>query len=138
MIALGLIAPWVLPSVWTTVVSIFCYYAILTIGWNIIFGYTGLFSYGHVAFPAIGGYTSALLAEHIGLSPFLGLLAGGLAAGFMGVLIGLLILRVRGFYLCLVTWAFAEVVSVVPVQSWSMVPHELHAEQRLNQTKIWS
>ena len=70
MIAMGLIAPWVLPSVWTTVVSIFCYYAILTIGWNIIFGYTGLFSYGHVAFPAIGGYTSALLAEHmVSLSP---------------------------------------------------------------------
>jgi len=66
MIALGLMAPWVLPSVWTTVLSIFCYYAILTIGWNIIFGYTGLFSYGHVAFPAIGGYTSALLAEHLG------------------------------------------------------------------------
>ena len=76
MIALGLMAPWVLPSVWTTVLSIFCYYTILTIGWNIIFGYTGLFSYGHVAFPAIGGYTSALLAEHLGLSPFLGLLAG--------------------------------------------------------------
>ncbi|MGD9081229.1 MAG: branched-chain amino acid ABC transporter permease, partial [Desulfobacterales bacterium] len=113
MITLGLIAPWVLPSVWTMVVSLFCYYAILTIGWNIIFGYTGLFSYGHVAFPAIGGYTSALLAEHIGLSPFLGLVAGGLAAGFIGVLIGLLILRVRGFYLCLVTWAFAEVVNVV-------------------------
>ena len=70
IIALGLIAPWVLPSVWTTVVSIFCYYGILTIGWNMIFGYTGLFSYGHVAFPAIGGYTSALLAEHLGLSPF--------------------------------------------------------------------
>jgi branched-chain amino acid transport system permease protein len=113
IIALGLIAPWVLPSVWTTVVSIFCYYAILTIGWNIIFGYTGLFSYGHVAFPAIGGYTSALLAAHLGLSPFLGLLAGGVSAGLAGVLIGLLILRVRGFYLCLVTWAFAEVVNVV-------------------------
>ncbi len=38
IIALGLIAPWVLPSVWTMVVSLFCYYAILTIGWNIIFG----------------------------------------------------------------------------------------------------
>jgi branched-chain amino acid transport system permease protein len=113
MIAVGLIAPWALPSVWTTVVSIFCYYAILTIGWNIIFGYTGLFSYGHVAFPAIGGYTSALLAAHLGLSPFLGLLAGGVSAGLAGVLIGLLILRVRGFYLCLVTWAFAEVVNVV-------------------------
>jgi len=113
IIALGLVAPWVLPSVWTTVVSIFCYYAILTIGWNIIFGYTGLFSYGHVAFPAIGGYTSALLAEHLGLSPFLGLVAGALSAGAAGVLIGLLILRVRGFYLCLVPWAFAEVVNVI-------------------------
>jgi len=113
MIALGLIAPVVLPSVWTMVVSIFCYYAILTIGWNIIFGYTGLFSFGHVAFSAIGGYTSALLVEHLGLSPFLGLLAGGLSAGFAAVLVGLLILRVRGFYLCLVTWAFAEVVNVV-------------------------
>jgi len=113
MVILGLMAPWVLPSVWTTVVSIFCYYAILTIGWNIIFGYTGLFSYGHVAFPAIGGYTSALLVEHLGLSPFMGLLAGALGAGTAGVLIGLLILRVHGFYLCLVTWAFAEVVNVI-------------------------
>jgi len=113
IIALGLAAPRVLPSVWITVLSMAFYYTILTIGWNIIFGYTGLFSYGHVAFAAIGGYASALLAEHIGLSPFLGLVAGGIAAGFIGILIGLLILRVRGFYLCLVTWAFAEVVNVI-------------------------
>lgn len=113
IIVLGLIAPKALPSVWITVLSMAFYYAILTIGWNIIFGYTGLFSYGHAAFPVIGGYTSALLAQHIGLSPFLGLLAGALVAGLSGILIGLLILRVRGFYLCLVTWAFAEVVNVI-------------------------
>jgi branched-chain amino acid transport system permease protein len=113
VLVLGLAAPWVLPSVWTTVLSVFCYYAMVAIGWNIIFGYTGLFSYGHMAFPAIGGYASALLAEHIGLPPFAGLLVGAFAAGFVGILIGLLILRVRGFYLCLVTWAFAEVVNVV-------------------------
>ena len=113
MIVLGLIAPTALPSVWITVLCMAFYYAILTIGWNIIFGYTGLFSYGHAAFPVIGGYTSALLAQHIGLSPFLGLLAGALVAGLSGILIGLLILRVRGFYLCLVTWAFAEVVNVI-------------------------
>jgi branched-chain amino acid transport system permease protein len=103
IIVLGLIAPKALPSVWVTVLSMAFYYTILTIGWNIIFGYTGLFSYGHAAFPAIGGYTSALLAQHIGLSPFLGLVAGAVVAGFFGILIGLLILRVRGFYLCLVT-----------------------------------
>ncbi len=113
IIILGLIAPTALPSVWITVLSMAFYYTILTIGWNIIFGYTGLFSYGHAAFPAIGGYTSALLAQHIGLSPFLGLVAGAVTAGFLGILIGMLILRVRGFYLCLVTWAFAEVVNVI-------------------------
>jgi branched-chain amino acid transport system permease protein len=113
VLVLGLAAPWILPSVWTTVLSVFCYYATVAIGWNIIFGFTGLFSYGHMAFPAIGGYTSALLVAHIGLSPFAGLLMAAFAAGFVGILIGLLILRVRGFYLCLVTWAFAEVVNVV-------------------------
>jgi branched-chain amino acid transport system permease protein len=113
LLLLGLTAPWILPSVWTTVLSLFCYYAIVAIGWNIIFGYTGLFSYGHVAFPAIGAYASALLVEHTGLSPFAGLLVAASSAGFVGILIGLLILRVRGFYLCLVTWAFAEVINVV-------------------------
>ncbi|RLA96691.1 MAG: hypothetical protein DRG83_17180 [Deltaproteobacteria bacterium] len=112
MLALGLITPWVVSQAWVTTMSVFFYYAILAISWNIVFGYAGLFSYGHVAFPAIGGYASALLAEHIGLSPFLGLLVGGLAAGVVGVLIGLIILRVRGFYLCLVTWAFAAVVII--------------------------
>jgi len=113
MLIMGLLAPWVVSPVWVMVLSVFSYYAILAIGWNIILGYTGLFSYGHAAFPAVGGYTSALLAEHLGLSPFLGLLLGGLAAGLTGILIGSMILRVRGFYLCLVTWAFAEVVNVV-------------------------
>ncbi len=109
----GLLLPWIIQPVWLTVMSVFFYYAILAISWNIIFGYAGEFSYGHVAFPAIGGYVSALLADHVGLSPFIGLAVGGLAAGFMGILIGLMILRVRGFYLCLVTWAFAEVVNVI-------------------------
>jgi len=112
MLILGLLAPWVVPQFWVTILSVFAYYAIVAIGWNIVFGYTGLFSYGHVAFPAIGGYTSALLAEYIGLSPFLGVVLGALAAGFTGILIGLIILRVRGFYLVLVTWAFAEVINV--------------------------
>ncbi len=112
MLTLGLLAPWVVSTVWLTVLSVFFFYALLAISWNIIFGYAGLFSFCHVSFSAIGGYTSALLAEHIGLSPFLGLIMGGLAAGFFGIVLGLLILRVRGFYLCLVTWAFAEVVNV--------------------------
>ncbi len=110
----GLILPLVLKSsLWFAVLNLFFYYAITSISWNIIFGYAGLFSFGHMAFPALGGYTSALLALHIGISPFLGLLLGGLVSGFMGVLIGLVILRVRGFYLILVSWGFAEVFNVI-------------------------
>jgi branched-chain amino acid transport system permease protein len=112
MMLLGLIAPWVVSTVWQTVLSMFYYYALLAISWNIIFGYAGLFSFCHVTFAAIGGYTSAMLAEHIGLSPFLGLIAGGLMAGLAGTFLGLLILRVHGFYLCLVTWAFGAVVTI--------------------------
>jgi branched-chain amino acid transport system permease protein len=112
MVIVGVAAPFVVSTVWLTVLSMFFFYALLSMSWNIIFGFTGLFSFAHVAFAAIGGYTSALLAKHIGMSPFLGLLAGGLAAGFIGILLGLLILRVQGFYLCLVTWAFAEIVNV--------------------------
>lgn len=113
MLAVGTVAPWVISPLWLTVLSVFFFYALLCISWNMVFGFAGLFSFGHVAFAAVGGYTSALLAENVGLSPYLGLVVGGLAAGLVGVLIGLMILRVRGFYLCLVTWAFGEVVSIV-------------------------
>ncbi|GAB4255634.1 MAG: hypothetical protein Kow0092_00910 [Deferrisomatales bacterium] len=113
MLLVGGLVPWVVSPVWVTVLSVFFFYALLCISWNMVFGYAGLFSFGHVAFAAVGGYTSALLAEHAGVSPFLGLLLGGVVAGIVGVVIGLMILRVRGFYLCLVTWAFGEVVNVV-------------------------
>lgn len=111
--AIGLLAPLLLSPAWMTVFIVFFYYAMLSMSWNIVFGFAGLFSFGHVAFAAIGGYTSVLLAEHVGVSPFFGLVCGGLAAGAVGVLVGALILRVHGFYLCLVTWAFAEVINNV-------------------------
>jgi branched-chain amino acid transport system permease protein len=113
MLVLGLVAPLMVSPVWVMVLGIFFFYAILAISWNIVFGYAGLFSFGHVAFSAVGGYTSAMLAENAGLSPLLGLLMGGVAAGCIGILIGVMILRVHGFYLCLVTWAFSAVVNVI-------------------------
>jgi len=114
LLLLGLSAPlYVTSLVWMTTLNIFFYYAILTISYNIVLGYTGLFSFCHVSFGAIGGYTSAILAANAGLSPFLTLVAGALGAAACGLLLGLIILRVRGFYLCLVTWAFGMVVENV-------------------------
>ena len=75
-------------------------------GINIITGYTGLVSLGHSALVGVGAYTSAILTSQFGLSFWLAIAAAGLGAGFVGILIGLVSLRVRGFYLALITIAF--------------------------------
>jgi len=110
----GIVLPFGVDSpVWMTVLNLFFYYAMLSISWNIVFGYAGLFSFGHVAFATVGGYASGLIVIHLGFSPFWGLFVGGVSCALIGVFLGGIVLRVRGFYLCLLTWAFAEVVNVV-------------------------
>ena len=114
ILGVGSIIPLFIASeVWLTVLNIFFYYALLALSWNIVFGYAGQFSFGHVTFAAIGGYTSALVAIHFGIPPVCGIAVGGLSSAFIGILLGILVLRLRRFYLCLVTWAFAEVTNIV-------------------------
>jgi branched-chain amino acid transport system permease protein len=54
----------------------------------------------------VGGYTSAILAERIGLSPWLGMLAGGLIAAVLGLVIGMITLRLRGIFAACLAWFF--------------------------------
>ncbi|HET9001771.1 MAG TPA: branched-chain amino acid ABC transporter permease [bacterium] len=88
--------------------AVACYYVIMASSWNLIAGYTGLFSLAHHVFSGIGGYASALLVIRSGIPIPLGVAAGGLAAGIVGYGIGALTLRMRALYLALATWAFAE------------------------------
>ncbi|MDP3767976.1 MAG: branched-chain amino acid ABC transporter permease, partial [Dehalococcoidia bacterium] len=67
----------------------------LVSGLNLLVGYMGLLSLGHGAFWGLGAYASALLAVRLGVSFWLGLVAGGLLAALMSGLLGYLILRVR-------------------------------------------
>ena len=78
--------------------------------WNILGGYGGQFSFGHAAFFGLGAYTSTLLFLHWGVSPWIGMLAGGLLAAGFGLFAGYLSFRygLRGPYFSLVTLAFAE------------------------------
>lgn len=92
---------------------------------NLLLGYTGQLSLGHVAFFGIGAYVSALTTlgfsvtifgvtiTHGGWPALVGLLFGTIAAGFFGYLIGKLAFRVRGAYFVIVTISFAEVVRLV-------------------------
>jgi len=86
--------------------------SVLAMGWLLILR-IGCLSLGQVAFLAIGGYTSAILSQKFGVNPWFGLLLGGVAAGLVALGIGLVFLRVRGLYLAIITFAFAEIVRLV-------------------------
>jgi branched-chain amino acid transport system permease protein len=102
---------------WLAIGNTVFYYLMLSISWNLMMGFGGLFSFGHTALSAVGGYASALFVIHIGIPPMAGLFFGGLIAAIFSLILGLICLRLRGFYLALVTWAFAEIVmGIVKVQ----------------------
>jgi len=71
---------------------------------------TGQLSLGNAGFMAIGAYVSAILTVHLHMSLFPSLLAGGIVAGMVGVLVGFPALRIKGIFLAMVTLAFGEIV----------------------------
>jgi branched-chain amino acid transport system permease protein len=88
-------------------------YVILTSSWNLLMGYAGLLNLGHAAFYGVGAYTSALLALKLGLSPWAGVICGGLLAAASGFLLGIPSLRLSGPYLAITTIGFAEILQMV-------------------------
>ena len=97
-----------------------CYTIIMVASLNLVVGFMGEFSLGHAGFVSVGAYMSAITSNALagrGLSDLalliVAVLAGGLAAGLAGVLVGIPALRLRGDYLAIVTMAFAEIIRVV-------------------------
>lgn len=90
-------------------------WAVLALSWNILGGYARQISVGHVAFYGIGAYTSTLLAAAFGLSPWIGMLAGGALAMATAMLLGLATFKLRGPFFTMATIAFAEVVRILAV-----------------------
>jgi branched-chain amino acid transport system permease protein len=88
-------------------------FAILGIAWNLVGGYAGQLSLGHVAYFGIGAYSVALFHEHFDLNPWLGTLAGVVLACFAALLIGSLTFRLRGPYFALSTLAAAEILRLL-------------------------
>ena len=90
-------------------------YVIATVGLAIFTGFTGLFSLGHAAFIAIGAYTSGILTYFYGINFWMALLAGGLSAGVVGIIIGYPTLKakLRSDYFAIATLGFGEAVRVL-------------------------
>jgi len=88
-------------------------WVVLGSSWNLLAGFTGLVSFGHAAYFGIGAYAAAIPFYHFKISPWWGLLSGGLAALVFGYLLGLLVFRLKGPYFALGTLASAEILRLV-------------------------
>lgn len=77
---------------------------------DFMLGYLNIFNFGIGGFMALGAYTSALLATHFSVSPWIGLIAGGAATLVLGIFAGVITLRLRGIYIGLTTLFLAEFV----------------------------
>lgn len=88
-------------------------FIILTSSWNLLAGYSGLLNLGHSAFYGIGGYSSALLALKLGVSPWIGLPLGGIISSIFGIFLGIPSFRLSGPYLAITTIGFSEILRLV-------------------------
>jgi branched-chain amino acid transport system permease protein len=92
---------------------------IAVLGLSILTGFTGLFSFGHGGFMAIGAYVCAIFVARLKLpmpesAAFaLGILAGALAAGLIAAALGSFTLKLKGDYFCIATMGFGEAVRIV-------------------------
>jgi branched-chain amino acid transport system permease protein len=86
-------------------------FGLFALGFNVLYGYTGLLSFGHAAYYGLGAYgTGIALAKLQVNSIWLGLVAGLLLAVAGGAVIGYLCLRRRGIYFAMLTLAFAQLL----------------------------
>ena len=96
-------------------------FAALALAWNIL-GLSGSISLGHAAFFGVGAYASALLSIESGVSTWISIPLGGLLSAGLGLVMGLICLRLRGAYFALATLAFVEIPKVI-TDNWDGLTH---------------
>lgn len=125
LIAIGVLTllmipvPLLLPTSQQAIAMRVLIFALMSIGWNIMSGFGGMFSFGHASYFGLGAYTSAWLLVERNVSPWIGLVSGMVVAALFAVVSGFLALRYRlkGAYFALATFAFAEMFRLLATNS---------------------
>ena len=91
-------------------------FAIFACAFNLLLGYTGLLSFGHASFMGSAAYATGWLVRSAHLSPELGVLAGTLVAGALGLVVGLIAIRRQGIYFAMITLAMAQMIYFICLQ----------------------
>lgn len=91
------------------------FYATIASQWNLLFGFSGIFSLAQMAIFAFGGYVTAMICFYFGWNVWAALLPGALAAVVFSLIVGLACLRLTGVYVALLTLAIAQTMYLLIV-----------------------
>ncbi len=94
------------PVHWLSDFAVFC---ILVLSFDLLYGYMGHLSFGHMLYFGCGAYASALTLIHLGKNPFLAVVAGVLFGALMAALLGLVVVQVHGAAFALLNLAFNQI-----------------------------
>jgi branched-chain amino acid transport system permease protein len=113
LIAVSLVIPLVVSdSLSIRVLTLMALFTIYASSWNLL-ATSGQGSLGHAAFLGIGGFASSLLALNLGIPPIIGIFIGGLFSAGIGFLIGLTCVRLKAWFLGMVTFGFAVIAETL-------------------------
>lgn len=116
-----LVFPFIFSREYLINVSIFTgIFVVLLVGLSLFIGHVGQFSFAQAAFYGMGAYTSSLLTTRLGVAVWLGFLAAGALPGLTAYAIGSLTLRLRGYYLAMVTLALCGIFHVFVTEQYSI------------------
>ncbi len=115
LLVLALLAP-MLGLYPVFVMKLLCF-AIFACALNLLLGFTGLLSFGHAAFFGLAAYITGWFIKSQNFTPELGIVAGVIAAGLIGLVIGMVAIRRQGIYFAMITMALAQIVFFICLQA---------------------
>jgi len=89
------------------------FFGALAQAWNLIGGYAGQISFGHAVFFGLGGYAGAVLLDHYGITPWIGMWVGAAVSVLVSVLIGFPTFHLRRHFFALATMALGEIIRIL-------------------------
>lgn len=108
------VLPWLVP--YQALAINILIFGLFAVGFNLLYGYTGLLSFGHAAFLGVGAYTTGILIAQHGAAWWWAIPAGVSMAALVAVVVGVLAIRTRGIYFAMVTLALAQCIYFIVYQ----------------------
>lgn len=108
-----LILPGLVNNYYLSILTEIILYAYLASAWNILGGFAGQFSLGHALYVGLGAYTTTILFNNWGISPWIGMLIGGLIATAVGLLIGIPTFKLNGTFYTLASLALCTITMLI-------------------------